>query len=156
MDTRFREEKEMESNGNSRGGLLSAGGVLSIIAGILQIISVASSVAYVFFPDWLYQMLDTTLSPLRFVPFILTYLFQFIQYASGGGLESVLVPVVAGALAIVAIVGGVSAIRRNSFGLSLAGAICVLPSGILGILALVFIVLGRKEFRAKVKEDGVQ
>jgi hypothetical protein len=146
----------MESNGNSRGGLLSAGGVLSIIAGILQIISAVTLVAYIFFPDWVYQMLDTTLSPLRFVPFIVTYLFQFIQYGSGGGLESVIVPVVAGVLAIVAIVGGISAIRRNSFGLSLAGAIGILPSGIMGILALIFVALGRREFRAKVKEDGIQ
>ena len=83
------------------------------------------------------------------MPFIVGYLLQYIQYGIGGGLESVLVPVVAGVLAIVAIVGGISAIRRNRFGLSLAGAICVLPSGIMGILALIFVVLGKREFGAK-------
>jgi hypothetical protein len=53
------------------------------------------------------------------------------------------------ALGVVAIVGGVSALRRRSFGLSLAGAICALPSHILGILAIIFISLSKKEFEAK-------
>jgi len=144
----------MESNGNSRGGLLSAGGVLSIIAGIFQLISVVSLVVNIFFPDWFMYILERA-SPLRFVPFIVGYLLQYIQYGIGGGLESVLVPVVAGVLAIVAIVGGISAIRRNSFGLSLAGAICILPSGIMGILAVIFVVLGKREFRAKEKGNGI-
>jgi hypothetical protein len=78
------------------------------------------------------------------------------------------------AMGIVAIVGGVSAMRRKMFGLPLAGAICcalVAPVGfgeylvgfsvplvgrvwvwgwmILGILAVIFVVLGKREFRAK-------
>ena len=55
-----------------------------------------------------------------------------------------------GVLGIIAIVGGISAIRRKSFGLSLAGAICARPSVILGILAIIFIALGKREF------DGVR
>jgi len=144
----------MESNGNNRGALLSAGGVLSIIAGILQIISVVSLVVYIIFPDWFMYILERG-SPLRFVPFIASSLLQYIYYGDLGGLESVLVPVVAGVLAIIAIVGGISAVRRNRFGLSLAGAICVLPSGLMGILAVIFVVLGKREFGAKVKEDGI-
>jgi hypothetical protein len=50
-----------------------------------------------------------------------------------------------GALGIAAIVGGVSAIRRKGFGLSLAGAICALPSVFLGIAAVVFVALGKRE-----------
>jgi hypothetical protein len=53
------------------------------------------------------------------------------------------------ALGIVAIVGGVSALRRGSFGLSLAGAICALPSNILGIVAIIFVSVSKGEFRAK-------
>ena len=76
-------------------------------------------------------------------------------------------------LGIVAIVGGISAIRRKIFVLSLAGAICALPSVILGlylggylgedvgaltgaltsiilgILAVIFVALGKREFRPK-------
>ena len=144
----------MESNGNSRAGLLRAGGALTIIAGVLQIVSVVSLVLYILSPDWLFSILDT-MSPLRFVPFITSYLLQFIQYGDLEGLRPVLFAVGAGVLAIVAIVGGISAIRRNRFGLSLAGAICVVPSGIMGILAVIFVVLGRREFGAKRKENGI-
>jgi hypothetical protein len=50
-------------------------------------------------------------------------------------------------LGIIAIVGGISAIRRKSFGLSLAGAICALiPLNPLGLLAVIFVSLGRREF----------
>jgi len=139
----------MESNGNSRSGLLRAGGVLSIIAGILQIISVVSLVVSIIFPDWIMYILEP-MSPVMFVPFIVGYLLQYIQYASLDGLGPVLFAVGAGVLAIVAIVGGISAVRRNRFGLSLAGAICCLPSGLMGILAVIFVVLGKREFRATV------
>jgi hypothetical protein len=53
------------------------------------------------------------------------------------------------ALGILAITGGISAVRRRSFGLSLAGAICALPKGILGILAIIFVALGKREFGVK-------
>jgi hypothetical protein len=53
------------------------------------------------------------------------------------------------ALGIVAIVGGVSALRRRSFGLSLAGAICALPLAPLGILAVIFVSVSNREFEAK-------
>jgi ABC-type Co2+ transport system permease subunit len=55
-------------------------------------------------------------------------------------------------LGIVAIVGGVSALRRRSFGLSLAGAICALPASPLGILAVIFVSLSKGEFEAKKSE----
>jgi hypothetical protein len=54
-----------------------------------------------------------------------------------------------GVLGIVAVVGGISAIRRKRFGLSLAGAICALPSVFLGILAVIFVALGKREFRGE-------
>jgi len=49
-------------------------------------------------------------------------------------------------LGIVAIAGGVSAVQRKSFGLALAGAICSLPSVGFGILAVIFVALGKREF----------
>jgi hypothetical protein len=52
-------------------------------------------------------------------------------------------------LGSVAIAGGVSALRRKSFGLSLVGGICALPSVILGILAVIFVALSKKEFEAE-------
>ena len=59
-------------------------------------------------------------------------------------------------LGLIAIVGGIFAIRRRAWGLALAGAICAIvpphPWGfliwtpILGILAVVFVVSSKSEF----------
>jgi hypothetical protein len=50
-------------------------------------------------------------------------------------------------LNILAIVGGIYAIRRKGWGLALAGGICsIFPSQVLGVLAVVFIAISRKEF----------
>jgi hypothetical protein len=53
-------------------------------------------------------------------------------------------------LGIIAIAGGISAVRRKSFGLSLAGAICALiPLNLLGLLAVIFVSLSKKEFETE-------
>ena len=51
-------------------------------------------------------------------------------------------------LGIIAIVGGIYALRRRVWGLALAGSICALlgPWFILGILAIIFVILGKGEF----------
>ena len=53
-------------------------------------------------------------------------------------------------LGIIAVIGGISAIKRKWFSISLAGGIGALPSVIPGILAVIFVVLGKREFGAKV------
>jgi len=55
-------------------------------------------------------------------------------------------------LGAVAVVGGIYAVRRRLWGLALAGAICALlipPQLILGILAIIFVILGKDEFEPK-------
>lgn len=55
-------------------------------------------------------------------------------------------------LSVVAIVGGIYAVRRRVWGLALAGAICAflftlpLLGWLLAILAIVFVSLGKREF----------
>ena len=50
-------------------------------------------------------------------------------------------------LGAVSIVGGIYSLKRRLWGLALAGAICALaPYLILGILAIIFVVLGKGEF----------
>lgn len=51
-------------------------------------------------------------------------------------------------LGIVAIVGGIYALRRKAWGLALAGCICALfgPWFILGIPAIIFVAMGKGEF----------
>ncbi len=58
--------------------------------------------------------------------------------AFGGGLL---------ALGIIALIGGIITLRRKAWGFALAGAICALfPIVPLGILAIIFVKMGRKEF----------
>ena len=129
----------MASNGEMRSGLLTAGGVMSIIAGALEVIGGLIIVVLTVGAGILLRPALMPFHPgdcwgqvLPFVPFWLIIVGAPILV-----------------LGIVAIVGGVSALRRKSFGLSLAGAICALPSNILGILAVIFISLSKKEFEAK-------
>ncbi len=120
-----------------RGGLLSAGGILSIIVGASELIGGGALVA-------LFAM-DIAVPPFPGFP------------GFGVGLSMALVTtrlIIVGAalvvLGIVAIAGGISAIRRSSLGLSLAGAICaLLPINVLGILAVIFVSLAKGEFEAE-------
>jgi hypothetical protein len=125
----------MASNGSDRRGLLSAGGVLSIVAGAFEVIAGGIMV-----------VLASLGIPLRL--WLLPFHLRF-EGAWGMAVVSIGLIIVGGlllVLGIIAIIGGASAIKRNSFGLSLAGAICALPSVILGILAVIFVALAKREF----------
>jgi hypothetical protein len=52
-------------------------------------------------------------------------------------------------LGIVSIVGGAFALRRKTWAMALAGAICALmwPMSLLGILAIVFVAISKQEFK---------
>ena len=126
----------MAYNGNDRGGLLSAGGILNIIVGAFEVISGGMMVALV----------------CLWMPFRLWLLSYCPRFGGACGIADVPIwwMITEGlllVLGIIAIVGGVSAIRRKSFGLSLAGAICALiPLNLLGLLAVIFVSLGKREF----------
>ena len=147
----------MEADGNSKGGLLTAGGILSIIAGIYQIIGglflagiIPPSLP---FPDFFIDL------QLR-IFFVLSLLLALPLGDLGGAfwyglmgttVLELLILICNGVLGIMAVIGGISAIKRKWFRISLAGAIGALPSVILGILAVNFVVLGKREFET-VKE----
>jgi len=120
-----------------RGGLLSAGGILSIIVGAVEIISggalvVLGIIGYMPFWESLCPFLPNSGGALSMCIFPMWAII-------GGGVLVV--------LGIIAIAGGISAVKRKSFGLSLAGAICAfIPFNILGLLAIVFVSLGKREF----------
>ena len=63
-----------------------------------------------------------------------------------GWLGAIFAPLIV--LGIIAIVGGIYALKRRTWGLALAGAICAIvgPGGLLGILAIIFVSLGKGEF----------
>ena len=136
----------MASNSSDRRGLLTAGGVLSIIAGIFQINNVVAGVT-IFLAG--YRMLKWELFPLLPGRLVDWGLFMDV-HPSELPIALLIIGLPILVFGILAVVGGVSAIRRKRFGLSLAGAICALLSGLLGILAVIFVALGKREFGAKV------
>jgi hypothetical protein len=132
----------MGSNGDSRGGLLTAGGILSILGGSFEVIGGTIMMGLTIAHRELFRLVGHGV--WGGTPAILFGPFGFVDL-----IWLIIVGVPIFALGIVAIVGGVSAIRRKRFGLSLAGAICALPSHILGILAVIFVALGKREFGAE-------
>jgi hypothetical protein len=143
----------MLTNDNNRSGLLDTGGILSIVAGIFQINN--GVVLMVFF-------LTHDIMPYAdIIPFLPGFWDDWIDYLVHllwrdrfliwliivGGLFFI--------LGILSVVGGISAVKRKSFGLSLAGAICAIPSGLLGILTIIFVALGKREFGVERKENGI-
>ena len=98
--------------------MVKAAGILSIIGGICGIIY--GSIASLF-----------------------TSIFSLIPGLSwlgaiGGGLL---------ALGIIALAGGIVTLRRKAWGFALTGAICAMfPVVPLGILAIIFVSKGKKEF----------
>ena len=142
----------MASNGNSKSGLLTAGGVLSIIGGALEVIGGGIIVGL-------------TIATRELLTMVSPYPYPGIIWPISAG-------VFIYAMGIVAMIGGISAMRGKKFGLSLAGAICcALPSVINGIMnifglslagfiwvlaglifgipAIIFISLSKKEFEVE-------
>ena len=149
----------MGSSGNVRRNLLTAGGLLGVVGGISQMICgglmiVDFVVSYLHYWRLIY-MLFLPLLPESWqyhvlwgggpIPFSMGYVPA--RWAIIGGCL--------GVLGIVAVVGGISAIRRKRFGLSLAGAICCPSVRLLGVVAVVFVSLSKREFGAERKEDGI-
>jgi len=127
----------MESNGNSRSGLLTAGGVLSIIGGLLELIGGG-------------VVMGIGIQNIIGGPF---WFITDIPWFPGKEIVAGVIPaiiiivgVVILALGAIGVAGGISALNRKSFGLSVAGAICILPTALLGILAIIFVSVSKKEF----------
>jgi len=136
----------MGSNGNSKSGLLTAGGVLSIIGGVLELIGGGIVVGI--------GIENIIGGPFWFIPDVPWFPGREIV---AGVLPAIIiiVGILILALGATGVAGGISALNRKSFGLSLAGAICILPTVILGILAVIFVSLGKREFGVERKENGI-
>ena len=64
----------------------------------------------------------------------------------GAAVAGVMAAVLAG-LGVLELIAGIYAIRRKNWGLALAGSIvAALPFEVLGILALIFVAMGKNEF----------
>lgn len=130
----------MAPDSGNRGGLLTAGGILSIVAGALEVIGGGIMVVLTARIGMLLRLALFLLHRGDWVERIIPVIPMWL----------IIVGVPLFALGIVAIIGGVSALRRESFGLSLAGAICALiPLNLLGLLAVIFVSLSKREFEAE-------
>ncbi|MFW6056910.1 MAG: hypothetical protein ACOC9B_06345 [Chloroflexota bacterium] len=122
-----------------RGGLLSAGGILSIIVGVLEAVGGGLLTASVLLTSGEWEF------GLPLVP-----RFGDSGVMSFDPTPVLIVGIVLLVLGILAIVGGISSLKRWSFALSLVGALCAfLPVNVLGLLALIFVSLGSSEFRTE-------
>ena len=101
-------------------------GILNIVAGVLGLLAGIGIAVF-------FQMLRSLAG--AFIP----------GFPSGPVFGLIGVPLII--LGIVAIVGGIFALRRRIWGLAYAGAICaLLLTLILGILSITFVSLGKGEF----------
>ena len=58
-------------------------------------------------------------------------------------------------MGVMSIIGGIFALMRKAWGAALAGAITALyPWGIFGILAIIFVAMGKQEFGKTAAKDG--
>ena len=115
-----------------RGGLLSAGGILSVTVGAAQVIFGAIVVLV-----GLNVSLWLPALPYFGDPFSILKQYSVI---------AIIIGVCLIILGVIAIVGGAAAVKRSRFWLALAGAICALSSGTLGVLAVIFVSLAKEEF----------
>ena len=136
----------MSSNGASRSGLLDAGGVLSTIGGVVEIIGGGIILVIV-----RHIMIGGPLQTIPHIPWMPGLEIQLVFFPTRVIIVGILILV----LGAIGTAGGISALSRKSFGLSLAGAICVLPTILFGILAVIFVALSKREFGTEAKENGI-
>jgi len=98
-------------------------GILSIIAGAIQVIG-----------GMVVGLIGGTAAWMAAIPGI------------GSIFAAIAIPLII--IGIIAIVGGIYALRRRIWGLALAGSICALIGPwLLGILAIIFVSMGKREFK---------
>jgi len=113
------------------------------VGGILSIISGAFGVLGLFFFIFMIYLVQyaITLDPYAFRSPEDELALRFVWYVYGG------LGVFSAILGIIAIIGGVYALKRRLWGLALAGSICgtiiFLPTG---IPAIIFTAMGKREF----------
>lgn len=133
MGNRYLLKEEAMSNSSSSRWMPTAGGVLNIVTGVLNLIGglalgILAAVFRSLQDNPTFQVDDPDVLPVLIAVFWIVGVVLLI-------------------LGIISIIGGVFAIQRKKWGWALAGSICsILCSTILGVLSLVFVIMGKKEF----------
>ena len=135
-------DRTMSPPVTGRSGKLTAGGVLSIVGGSLNLLVLLGLVML---------LLATTASSNS---------VAFWDYGATDLLILAVFLLLPLGLSLLSIIGGICALRQNKWGLALAGAICGtcgtlpllaygLPLVVLGILAIIFVAMSKDEFKSK-------
>lgn len=112
-------------------------GILNIISGSLSLIGVLVLVFLALLWVPVSSMVETVEGITFFADFPFMGLFFFIFVGIWGALFGVL-----------SLVGGIFSLQRRRWGWALAGSIAsVISSQIIGILAIIFVSLGKQEFK---------
>lgn len=118
----------------------------SKIGGILAIVSGAVGILYVFLFIFLicfFAFMITSTDPGAFNDPAGQAVFRFMAFLYGG------MGVLFAIASVLAIIGGVYALKKKHWGLALAGAICgSFTFSPAGIAAIIFVILGKPEFAA--------
>ena len=122
---------------------------MPVVAGLLDIVSGALGVVVGLFMSLRVFALKAAQSATGAAPRVFPHAGTFPQmphmFFPGMGIALGIALLVIG---ILAIVGGVYALRLKAWGLALAGSIAAVITGpVIGLLALIFTVLGREDFR---------
>jgi len=117
--------------GMARGGFLMAlGGIVGRLTGVGVEMSDLMS-------EWLGAFVPGTVD----IPLLVMGIISISSYVL------TIIGIVSLVFGIISLVGGIQAIRRKAWGLALAGSILAIPaSAVLGILATIFVSLGKQEF----------
>jgi hypothetical protein len=122
----------------------TAAGVLSIICGVFEILA---GVGMIFWAGFISSLGDWG---EMWGPWIGEMTPIFPDVVGIISMATIVIGIVLLVFGIIALVGGVHAIKRKRWGLALAGAILSFPfvpfGGVLGLLAVIFVSLGKGEF----------
>ena len=113
----------------AEGNKHSVAGILNIVSGCLSLLWFLTLIAGILFTSNAFEIPGMEAVP-DFVPLILTI---------------IAIPTLA--IGVLALVGGIFALQKRSWGLVLAGAIAsIISFFVLGVLAIVFTVIAKEEF----------
>jgi hypothetical protein len=95
---------------------------------------------------WVGAFMPGTVQPLVDIP------LRIVDMITITSTVMIVVGIVSLAFGIVSLVGGIHAMRRKAWRLALAGSILAIPaSALLGILSIIFVSIGKREFIASTK-----
>lgn len=123
------------------GNNAKVGGILSIVSGAFGVLMGCVYVGFIWLFSLMFTFIPDTIPQTPMDPEFPIEMFQIMGFVYGG------IGLILALIGVLAIVGGVYALKRRHWGLALAGAIGAnLVFCYCGIPAIIFVCLGKEEF----------